>query len=173
MQVFYVGDDLPNLGRTEGIFLAGPTPRSPDVQTWRKEALQILEDLDYEGAVYIPETVDWNWLGDYNGQVTWEWRALAQSKVTLFWMPRDLKDMPAFTTNVEFGFIAAFRPMDLVLGYPEGAPKNRYLASICEQAQYFHLLFKSSACRPGYKIPRASSLRETLTAAVGKANARD
>ena len=37
------------------IFLAGPTPRSNDIKSWREEAIKILEQLEFEGIVYIPE----------------------------------------------------------------------------------------------------------------------
>jgi hypothetical protein len=175
LKVYYVGDDLPVLDDQEfhldnSIFLAGPTPRSKDVETWRKEALKILEDLDFAGSVFVPETAIWQWLGDYDGQVTWEWHALGLASCTLFWVPRDLKDMPAFTTNVEFGFMAAFAPERVVLGYPPGAKKVRYLASIADNIDRF---FVHLGQHDGYgmtPVPRATSLRESLMLAVAKAH---
>lgn len=141
MRVYYVGDDLSKLGLCEGIFLAGPTPRDVVVQSWRPSALTILEKLGYDGSVFVPETADWGWLGDYDAQVHWEWRALARCKAALFWVPRDLETMPAFTTNVEFGFMMGLRPSSVVLGAPAGTPKMRYLRSMVSDAQGFHRYF--------------------------------
>ena len=39
----------------KSIFLAGPTPRSKEVNTWRKDALKILDKLEFDGLVYVPE----------------------------------------------------------------------------------------------------------------------
>ncbi len=41
------------------------------------------------------------------------------------WVPRNLNTMPAFTTNVEWGMY--WDSGRIVLGAPEGAPKNEYL----------------------------------------------
>ena len=114
------------------IFLAGPTPRSSDAQGWRRGALDILSSAGYGGHVFVPQDENWGWCGDYQRQVEWEWEALGRSARVLFWVPRNLETMPAFTTNVEFGFMAATWPERVVLGFPEGTPKNRYLASIAD-----------------------------------------
>jgi len=170
LKVYYVGDDLPVLDDQEtflenSIFLAGPTPRSEDIPTWRKEALRLLKGSVFKGSVFVPETAVWGWLGDYDSQVEWEWRALGMANCTLFWVPRELKDMPAFTTNVEFGFMVALRPDKVVLGSPEGAPKLRYLRSLANQTDRFHRLL-------GYDyeeldpIPVVDSLEVALTRAM-------
>jgi hypothetical protein len=109
----------------QSIFLAGPTPRSPEVTSWRHEALKILDYVDFKGTVYVPESDDWGPHDQYDDQVKWEWEALNSSTIVLFWIPRDLAKMPAFTTNVEFGlFIGSGK---CVMGYPVGAPKMNYL----------------------------------------------
>ena len=41
MTVVFVGEQAPRSYR-QSLFLAGPTPRVPDVLSWRPEALQIL-----------------------------------------------------------------------------------------------------------------------------------
>ena len=45
----------------------------------------------------------------------------------LFWIPRDMKPMPALTTNIEFGMWLVENPHKMVLGFPKGAPSTRYL----------------------------------------------
>lgn len=128
----FAGDYVPN-----SIFLAGPTPREEGVNGWRPTALAILKESGFDGCVFVPQDENWGWCGDYDRQVKWEWEALGRAERTLFWVPRDLKDMPAFTTNVEFGFMVATCPDRVTLGFPEGSPKNRYLASIANDLPVF------------------------------------
>jgi len=71
MKVLYsnepaIGDD------SHSIFLAGPTPRSRDVDSWRPEALEFLEVIGWNGLVMVPEHRDWSALASYDGQVEWE-----------------------------------------------------------------------------------------------------
>jgi hypothetical protein len=39
----------------KSIFLAGPTPRRPEVASWRPDALRILQEAGYDGVVFVPE----------------------------------------------------------------------------------------------------------------------
>ena len=88
----------------KSIFLAGPTPRGENVESWRTKACQIIEQYGFEGIVYVPEYSSWKPKTDYVDQAQWERDALANASVIAFWIPRFLPDMPAFTTNVEFGY---------------------------------------------------------------------
>lgn len=55
MEVIYALEDMPDTF-TKSIFLAGPTPRNKDeVESWRPDALKILEDKGFDGVVFIPE----------------------------------------------------------------------------------------------------------------------
>ena len=111
----------------KSIFLAGPTPRSIDIETWRKEALKVLEDLNYDGIVYIPEREFDDRTFDYDNQVWWERKALYNADVILFWIPRDMEILPAMTTNVEFGYWLAKNSGKVLYGRPDDSVKNRYL----------------------------------------------
>ncbi|HKX28216.1 MAG TPA: nucleoside 2-deoxyribosyltransferase domain-containing protein [Blastocatellia bacterium] len=107
------------------IFLAGPTPRTAEVVSWRIAALQILRQCGFSGSVLIPERHDWVSSFDYLDQVEWEFACLEAATVIVFWIPRDLLSLPGFTTNVEFGrYVSSGR---CVYGRPDSAPKNRYL----------------------------------------------
>lgn len=64
-------------------------------------------------------------MNNYDAQVDWEWEALNQATAVAFWVPRELGAMPAFTTNVEFGYLVSSGKA--VLGAPEGASKMGYL----------------------------------------------
>lgn len=115
----------------KSIFLAGPTPRDRATRSWRPEALRMLQDLGFEGQIYVPETADWVPHEHYEAQVHWEWEALNAATVVAFWVPRDLAAMPALTTNVEFGMLV--RSGKLVLGYPLYAQKMKYLAKLAKR----------------------------------------
>jgi hypothetical protein len=75
--------------------------------------------------VLVPERSVFNKNFDYLNQVDWENTGTENCKVLLFWVPRDLVAMPAFTTNVEFGrYVASGK---VTYGRPDSAPNNRYL----------------------------------------------
>ncbi len=131
MRVVYTGQEPPH-GYSKSIFLAGPTPRQPLVSAeeakeldWKYEALRLLEQMGYDGVVYVPL-----WESDpfpYDVQVAWEVQNLNRADQIVFWVPRDMEKMPALTTNVEFG-----RYHDtgrVVLGFPPTAVSMRYLAT--------------------------------------------
>jgi len=126
MQVVYAQEDFPQ-SYSKSIFLAGPTPRSTDVQSWRPEVIKLLEGLGYDGVVFVPEQRSGPF-EHYDNQVKWEHQALNKADCILFWIPRDLETMPAFTTNVEFGMW--YKSGKIVVGAPEDAPKNTYLKTI-------------------------------------------
>ena len=137
------------------IFLAGPTPRSKEVRSWRPDALEILRRLNFAGTVLVPERRDWTTRFAYSDQVEWEFAGLESCTIIAFWVPRDLGTLPGFTTNVEFGrYVGGGR---VVYGRPDDAPRNRYLD---------WLYGKCTGLTP------CRSLEETLRAAVARAAAR-
>ena len=122
MRVSY--SDGPLVVTKPSIFLAGPTPRSKDVKSWRPEAIEHLEDFKFPGQVIVPEKSDWTDTS-YVNQVEWEYIGLEECSLVVFWVPRDLETMPALTTNVEFGgYVKSGR---ILYGRPDYAPKNQYL----------------------------------------------
>ena len=146
MKIVYVGQDLPVKEQDRetvpnSIFLAGPTPRGDDPPSWRPEAISILGEQGFDGHVFIPEADGGGWLGDYAGQVFWEWSALGRAACVLFWVPRNLDKMPGFTTNIEFGVMAAFAPERIVLGSPADTPKMRYLHKMASDVGTLHQQF--------------------------------
>lgn len=107
------------------IFLAGPTPRSVNVPTWRKQATKILEDFEFSGTVFVPENENgiWDESTKYDDQLYWESHCLTIAKCIAFWVPRDLETLPGWTTNIEFGEWK--NSGKVVLGYPHSAPKMK------------------------------------------------
>lgn len=124
LTVVYSGEEPP-LTISKSIFLAGPTPRSENVPSWRPDALAHLRELGFDGVVFVPESRDEKRYGDYTAQVEWEDKYLNMADCILFWVPRELKTMPAFTTNVEWGVWQ--NSGKVVFGAPPKAEKVRYL----------------------------------------------
>ena len=115
----------------KSIFLAGPTIRKEQQEElkmdgWRKEAILILEELGFDGIVYVPEFSSMKDFVDKDEQFEWEWEALHASDVVVFWVPRIFPDLPAMTTNVEFGFYIN-NGQTVLYGRPDDSYKNGYL----------------------------------------------
>jgi hypothetical protein len=153
LRLLYAGEPLTGKDVTS-IFLAGPTPRRPSVPSWRPAAIAELAG-QWPGpeplAVLIPESPDGPGTVDYDDQVEWETSARAGATAILFWIPRDLKRLPGFTTNVEFGLDATTGRA--VLGCPPDCPnpeRNRYLIWLARQ----------------HGVPVCETLAETVTAAL-------
>lgn len=147
MHIVYTHEELPPVV-TKSIFLAGPTPRSRDVQSWRPKALAILERLGYDGVVFVPEHRDHNRPFDYISQIEWEEYHLNVADCIVFWIPRNIATMPALTTNIEWGVWC--QSGKAVLGAPPEAENVGY------QKYYANK----------YKIPSSTTLEETLQSAL-------
>jgi len=115
------------------LFLAGPTPRSSNVPSWRKDAIKILEELNFDGDVLIPEKKDWSVKFQYEDQINWEKYGLENSKTIVFWVPRYFPDMKGLTTNVEFGIYITKSPNKVLYGRPDDAEQVRYLDLLYNQ----------------------------------------
>lgn len=153
MRVVYAREAMPTVG-TASIFLAGPSPRGTGVPSWRPEALAILETLGFDGHVYVPEPRSGVWdkidPAGKTEQIIWEDTALERSDVVVFWIPRDLENLPGLTTNDEWGRWK--ESGKVVLGTPPGAPHTNY------QRHYAKTL----------SIPMFDTLADTLAGAVKK-----
>jgi hypothetical protein len=152
MKVYYA-HETPEEIHCKSMFLAGPSPRNASDYNWRTEALRLLEHMGFEGDVFVPLPRDGEWLPDYDAQAEWELSHLESASAVLFWIPRDLSKgddsfwnrlwlllpwlfgfhkfyakLPGFTTNVEYGMYV--KSGKSVLGFPKGARKMRYLATV-------------------------------------------
>lgn len=143
----YAREPLPTK-MVRSIFLAGPTPRNAETPSWRPAALKYLEELGYDGHVFIPEPADGKWAKDYDGQVEWEDSALHQADCILFWIPRDMETMPGLTTNDEWGVWKDTGK--IVFGAPDDAAKVAY------QRYYANK----------YHVPNSTTLKATVKSAV-------
>ena len=144
----------------KSIFLAGPTPRSEDVLSWRPQALEILQKLNFDGDVYIPESKNKIYGKSldmpFSDITNWELEHLSRADAICIWIPRELQTMPAFTTNVEFGY--HLHTGKVVYGRPENAPKTRYL----------DFLYKRD-----YNEEPCGTLEDTLKKCVDKINEKE
>ncbi len=147
--VVYAHESAPD-GYTKAIFLAGPSPRDGS-QSWRRDAIQIAEELGYDGVIFVPEPRgprQPSLSGEaYMEQVEWEERHMHMADVILFWVPRD-DQLPGLTTNVEWGRWE--NSGKVVIGAPDNAHKVRYL---------LHYAAK-------YGAPNANNLRSTVGLAL-------
>ncbi|GAA2408675.1 hypothetical protein GCM10010191_16570 [Actinomadura vinacea] len=138
-------------GWDAAVFLAGPAPRSPEVPSWRPAAHAELRERWRGGRLVVFDPEDRKEvLFDYAGQVDWEERCLNLADEVLFYVPRDLETMPAFTTNVEWGIW--HDSGRVVFGAPPGAPKNRYLLHYAEK----------------FGVPTATDLPGTVAATLDR-----
>lgn len=128
-------DDIYPTEVTKSIFLAGPNPRYKDgdaiENTWRHEAVRILEEKGYDGHVFIPlpkqfffgETAEVT-EENYDHQIEWEDATMSRADVLLFYVDRTEK-LQGLTTNIEFGrYLESGR---MVYGRPDDALNIRYL----------------------------------------------
>lgn len=147
MNIIYARQPLPHQP-AQSIMLCGPTPRTLDVNSWRPEAIEIFQKLNYDGYLLIPEDESGECRGDYDDQVEWEHDALNVATVIMFWIPRNHINMPALTTNDEWGTWKYSGKV--VLGVPPEAVKCKY------QIYYANKL----------NIPFSVSLVETVKSAI-------
>lgn len=134
------------------IFLAGPSPRGNGEYDWRPSAVEVLREANFNGNVFIPLPRNGVYKVEYDEQVKWELNHLNKAKVILFWIPRDLKNLPGFTTNVEFGMF--LKSNKIVLGYPKTAEKMKYLDLVARMNN----------------VPVSNDLNESIDIAISKLN---
>jgi len=150
VRLIYTEEEVPrSFKNKKSIFLAGPTPRSSDVESWRPEAIRLLEELGFDGIVFVPEHRD----GLKEGvpdevYEDWEYRHLNVADCILFWIPRKLRTMPGFTTNIEFG--DWMKSGKMVLGAPKWAKKMPYIRIKAKR----------------YGIPHFYNMKDTVEAAL-------
>lgn len=133
MRVIYVQEQV--YSHEPSIFLAGPTPRSSNVKSWRIEALSILKYIGFDGSVFVPESDGGVFPSvKYTDQIDWEQNAIYDCTLPVFWIPRS-NDLPGFTTNVEFGMMI-HRNETILYGRPNNTPHTRYLDYIYNQCGF-------------------------------------
>lgn len=124
MHIVYAQEEAPQT-YSKSVFLVGPTPRDPETPSWRPQFIEELKRYGYDGVLFVPELRDGKRHEGYEHQVGWEKKHLEMADVIAAWVPRKSPEMPAFTTNIEFGkYITGGK---VIYGRPEEAEKCRYL----------------------------------------------
>lgn len=134
----------------QSIFLAGPTPREKEVESWRPEAIRLLDSMSFQGSVFIPEPRSGNWEWSVYDQIDWEDDGLTLATHIVFWVPRNMLNLPGLTTNIEWG--EWHRSGKVTLGFPPEAEHIR------------HMSYKAKK----FGVPVFNNLRNTLQAAVNR-----
>ncbi len=152
MKIIYSQQPIPNR-INKSIFLAGCTAREDQELTWRKEAINFLESIGYDGVIFVPEFEDTSFnttdAFDYGNQIEWEDKCLSISDKIIFWIPRNLEsNILGLTSNFEMGkWMSSNR---VVLGFPPNADKMRYLIHHAEKLNipiYNKLICLDICCR--------------------------
>ena len=130
MKIIFSDEQLPDTIK-KTLFLAGPSIRDYKETDWRKNAISILEELNYDGIVFIPipSPVFYGKTplskNSYDNQIKWEQNARRMSDVILFWIPRNLeKKAYGLTTNFELG--EDLNTGKVTYGRPDDADKCKY-----------------------------------------------
>lgn len=129
MNLYYSNQEYCKNG-LDSIFLAGGTPRSKEVASWRPKAVQYLKNFGFEGNIFIPEPDNGEWTHEYENQIDWEHAHLERADRILFWVPRDNVNFRCMTTNIEFGYWMAKCPQKVVYGRPYWAKDCRYMDNL-------------------------------------------
>ena len=171
MQVIYYYDEPP-VSYSKSIFLAGPSPRTQNIVSWRKDALRLLELKGYDGIVFIPEpnpADENNSKFEWSKAPHWEYKMLSRADIILFWVPRDMRLMLDSMSQLSKELAAKkerevadnFEPElrfpgmttniefgywansgKAVLGHPIGASQTRYLSEF--MTNKFYVPFSNS-----------------------------
>ncbi|MEU3522009.1 lantibiotic dehydratase [Streptomyces sp. NPDC006654] len=130
--VVHVGEPWPEHWSVS-LYLCGPTPRDPALESWRPRAERLLREHwtgDGRLAVFLPEAPEGGSEPPYPQQVAWEEAAMHAADAILFYVPRDLATLPGLVTNVKWG--AWHDCGRAVLGSPPDAQRNEYLLHFAE-----------------------------------------
>ena len=109
----------------KSIFLAGPTPRSNKIKSWRIEAIKYFEKYGFDGNILVPEDKENKIQEEGNiPNMIWDNNALLGADLIVFWIPREIPDMIGLTTNIEFGYFINKKP--IIYGRPLDSVRNEY-----------------------------------------------
>jgi 8-oxo-dGTP pyrophosphatase MutT (NUDIX family) len=114
---------------TRAIYLAGPAARGA---SWRGEALRILAERGYDGAVLVPEPSDAAAALPSDERRAWEREGLRRADAILFWFPAQPDAASALVDHVDLG--AWLRSGKVVLG-AAGDPTRADLKQLGAEAK--------------------------------------
>lgn len=125
MRIIFSDEDIET--GSNSIFLAGPTMRGKSyAESWRKTACDILQELEYDGYVYVPEFGHGPNPVNLDMQAGWERKGLMAAGAIFFYMNRYFPEVPGLSTNVELGLYLGKKPSHCIMCIPDGTDKNSY-----------------------------------------------
>lgn len=146
MQLVFMGEPYPQIVE-KMLFLADSTFQQDKLNSfWRIDVMQWLEQLGYDGIVYIPverEDSPNSASFDDEARVRWTHGALMRSDVIVFWLSESMKSMPNVVMSVELGWL--LEGGRVVLGAPSGTEEARDLHLYAQQfgVPYYTQLFEA------------------------------
>jgi 8-oxo-dGTP pyrophosphatase MutT (NUDIX family) len=146
MQLVIMGEPYPQ-NVEKMLFLADSTFQQDKLNSsWRMDAIQWLEQLGYDGIVYIPEDREGsptNAVLDDEARIRWTHGAQMRSDVIVFWLPADIKSSSDIVTGVELGWLMASGR--IILAMPSETEKVRDLRLYAQQfgVPYYTTLSKA------------------------------
>lgn len=105
LKIIYAQEPIPN-EISKSIFLAGPSLRpGQEGISWRIKAIEILDLLEYDGIVFVPEARTGNFEDfNYETQIMWETKCLQMADNIVFYINRNIDSgLLGLTTNNEYG----------------------------------------------------------------------
>lgn len=127
-EILRPGQEITKLKWT--VYLAGPCARTKEQTRWQEQAIEILNKYATDIVIVDPTNLETNDTlegFDWNKENEWEHETMWRADKIIFWVPRDLKEMPGWTTNIEFGYWIGSFPQKVFYGRPKDAPKTEYL----------------------------------------------
>ncbi|GGV70392.1 hypothetical protein GCM10010499_19750 [Streptomyces thermoviolaceus subsp. apingens] len=132
VEVTYVGQGQPESWEA-AVYLCGPTPTDPEEPSWRPSAVAALRTA-WKGpgrlTVFLPEPAAGGSYPPYADQIAWEEQTMRRSDVVLFWIPREMNQLPGLVSNIKWG--AWYDSGRAVLGAPPEAERMAYLLHFAE-----------------------------------------
>jgi Nucleoside 2-deoxyribosyltransferase like len=129
VRVVHCPDPVDSITSGPRLFLAGPSPRN-SATSWRDDACAYLRQARFTGTVLHPQARSGTPAAPVGVQLRWDWLAGEHADAIVFWIPRDMRELPGLTSNFEFGLWA--RSGKVVLGAPPDADEMAYLRGSAE-----------------------------------------
>lgn len=108
----------------KSIYLVGPTSGDKNIPSWRLEACKYLEEIGFDGVVYVPE-ISTKEKEKGKNQERWERHAILESSIICFWIPKEIENDLYTDTDLDFGYW--FSTNKVIYGTNAQTKTTRYL----------------------------------------------
>lgn len=108
----------------KSIYLTGPVISDEKTPSWRREACKKLEELGFDGVVYVPE-ISTKEKEKTKEQENWESIVLLDTTIICFWIPKETEEFSYTDSALDFGYWLSSRKV--LYGTNAETKKTRYL----------------------------------------------